>query len=128
MRGSLPVPVGGHSSTALVVKNRATAALEDIETIDAHAQPGGRQRECQVEFRTLDCERCALALQLAQGADQARGSSAFPRKHRRTLHVDEQVGLPRAPRRAAQGHISRFSDALTDQRLERALGKRAQRL
>src|SRR5882762_1606313 len=114
MRGPLPVPVGGHSSTALVVKDRATAALEDIEAIDAHAQPRARQRERQVELRTLDCERCAHALQLAQGAYQARGSSALPRERRRTLQVGEQVGLPRGPWRAAQGHISRFGDALTD--------------
>src|SRR5437016_5184085 len=38
MRGSLPVPVGGHPPAALVVKNCAAAALEDIEPVDAYAQ------------------------------------------------------------------------------------------
>ncbi len=94
MRGALAVPIRGTATPALVVQNGTTTALEFIDPIDPHVQPGAaRYSQGRLQLGALDTERRALALEQTQGPDQPLGTPALPSQRGGVLRVAKQVAL-----------------------------------
>src|SRR5947208_1025624 len=65
MRRPLAVPIRAHTPPALVIEDRAPAAGEGVDAIDAHTQPRPRESELGVTPEPMHAEGRAFALALA---------------------------------------------------------------
>src|SRR6266513_5292104 len=65
MRRPLAVPIRAHTPPALVIEDRAPAAGEGVDAIDAHTQPRPRESELGVTLERVHAEGRAFALALA---------------------------------------------------------------